>query len=169
MSKNVVIVSYARTPLGSFKGVLSTVSAPNLGATAIKGALEKCNLDGSHVDEVIMGCVLPAGLGQAPARQAAIYAGIPNDVETLTINKMCGSGLKAIMQGQQSILAGDADVVVAGGMENMSQSPHYLRGSRDGIRLGHGKLIDGMIHDGLWDVYNDQHMGNCAEICAKEY
>ncbi len=169
MSKNVVIVSYARTPLGSFKGVLSTVSAPNLGATAIKGALEKCNLDGSHVDEVIMGCVLPAGLGQAPARQAAIYAGIPNDVETLTINKMCGSGLKAIMQGQQSILAGDADVVVAGGMENMSQSPHYLMGSRDGIRLGHGKLIDGMIHDGLWDAYNDQHMGNCAEICAKEY
>ena len=169
MSKNVVIVSYARTPLGSFKGALSTVSAPNLGATAIKGALEKCNLDGSHVDEVIMGCVLPAGLGQAPARQAAIYAGIPNDVETLTINKMCGSGLKAIMQGQQSILAGDADVVVAGGMENMSQSPHYLMGSRDGIRLGHGKLIDGMIHDGLWDVYNDQHMGNCAEICAKEY
>jgi acetyl-CoA C-acetyltransferase len=155
--------------LGSFKGALSTVSAPNLGATAIKGALEKCNLDGSHVDEVIMGCVLPAGLGQAPARQSAIYAGIPNDVETLTINKMCGSGLKAIMQGQQSILAGDADVVVAGGMENMSQSPHYLMGSRDGIRLGHGKLIDGMIHDGLWDVYNDQHMGNCAEICAKEY
>ena len=169
MSKNVVIVSYARTPLGSFKGALSTVSAPNLGATAIKGALEKCNLDGSHVDEVIMGCVLPAGLGQAPARQSAIYAGIPNDVETLTINKMCGSGLKAIMQGQQSILAGDTDVVVAGGMENMSQSPHYLMGSRDGIRLGHGKLIDGMIHDGLWDVYNDQHMGNCAEICAKEY
>ncbi len=169
MSKNVVIVSYARTPLGSFKGALSTVSAPILGATAIKGALEKCNLDSSHVDEVIMGCVLPAGLGQAPARQAAIYAGIPNEVETLTINKMCGSGLKAIMQGQQSILAGDADVVVAGGMENMSQSPHYLMGSRDGIRLGHGKLIDGMIHDGLWDVYNDQHMGNCAEICAKKY
>jgi len=169
MSKNVVIVSYARTPLGSFRGALSMVSAPQLGATAIKGALEKCNLDGSHVNEVIMGCVLPAGLGQAPARQAAIYAGIPNDVETLTINKMCGSGLKAIMQGQQSILVGDADVVVAGGMENMSQSPHYLMGSRDGIRLGHGKLIDGMIHDGLWDVYNDQHMGNCAEICAKEY
>ncbi|MBC8311151.1 MAG: acetyl-CoA C-acetyltransferase [Candidatus Marinimicrobia bacterium] len=169
MSKNVVIVSYARTPLGSFKGALSTVSAPQLGATAIKGALEKCNLDANHVDEVIMGCVLPAGLGQAPARQAAIYAGIPNDVETLTINKMCGSGLKAIMQGQQSILAGDSDVVVAGGMENMSQSPHYLMGSRDGIRLGNGKLVDGMIHDGLWDVYNNQHMGNCAEICAKEY
>ena len=169
MSKSVVIVSYARTPLGSFKGTLSTISAPHLGATAIKGALEKCNLDGSHVDEVIMGCVLPAGLGQGPARQAAIYAGIPNDVETLTINKMCGSGLKAIMQAQQSILAGDADVVVAGGMENMSQSPHYLIGSRDGIRLGHGELIDGLIHDGLWDVYNNQHMGNCAEICAKEY
>ena len=169
MSKNVVIVSYARTPLGSFKGALSTVSAPHLGATAIKGALAKCNLDGNYVDEVIMGCVLPAGLGQAPARQAAIYAGIPNSVETLTINKMCGSGLKAIMQGQQSILSGDSDIVIAGGMENMSQSPHYLTGSRDGIRLGHGKLIDGMIHDGLWDVYNDQHMGNCAEICAKEY
>ena len=169
MSKSVIIVSYARTPLGSFKGALSTISAPYLGATAIKGALDKCNLDGSHVDEVIMGCVLPAGLGQAPARQAAIYAGIPNDVETLTINKMCGSGLKAIMQAQHSILAGDADVVVAGGMENMSQSPHYLMGSRDGIRLGRGELIDGLIHDGLWDVYNDQHMGNCAEICAKEY
>jgi len=169
MSKSVVIVSYARTPLGSFKGALSTISAPHLGAIAIKGALDKCNLNGRHVDEVIMGCVLSAGLGQAPARQAAIYAGIPNDVETLTINKMCGSGLKAIMQAQQSILAGDADVIVAGGMENMSQSPHYLMGSRDGIRLGHGELIDGLIHDGLWDVYNDQHMGNCAEICAKEY
>ena len=169
MSKNVVIVSYARTPLGSFGGALSTVSAPRLGAAAIKGAIEKCNLDISNIDEVIMGCVLPAGLGQAPARQASIYAGIPNDVETLTINKMCGSGLKAIMQGQQSIMAGDSDVVIAGGMENMSQSPHYLMGSREGTRLGHGKLIDGMIHDGLWDVYNDQHMGNCAEICAKKY
>ena len=169
MSKNVVIVSYARTPMGSFKGALSTVSAPKLGAIAISGALSKCNVDASHVDEVIMGCVLPAGLGQAPARQAAIYAGLPEDVETLTINKMCGSGLKAIMQGQQAILAGDAQVVVAGGMENMSQSPHYILGSRDGVRLGHGKLIDGMIHDGLWDVYNNQHMGNCAEICANEY
>jgi len=169
MSKNVVIVSYARTPLGSFKGRLSMVSAPQLGATAIKGALERGNLDGNQVDEVIMGCVLPAGLGQAPARQAAIYAGIPNNVETLTINKMCGSGLKAIMQGQQSILVGDSDVVVAGGMENMSQSPHYLMGSRDGIRLGHSKLIDGMIQDGLWDAYHNKHMGNCAEICAKEY
>ena len=169
MSKNVVIVSYARTPLGSFGGTLSTVSAPRLGAAAIKGAIEKCNLDISNIDEVIMGCVLPAGLGQAPARQASIYAGIPNDVETLTINKMCGSGLKAIMQGQQSIMAGDSDVVIAGGMENMSQSPHYLMGSREGTRLGHGKLIDGMIHDGLWDVYNDKHMGNCAEICAKKY
>ena len=169
MSKNVVIVSYARTPIGSFKGVLSTVSAPKLGAVAIGGALSKCNIDASQVDEVIMGCVLPAGLGQAPARQAAIYAGIPDDVETLTINKMCGSGLKAIMQGQQAILAGDADVVVAGGMENMSQSPHYILGSRDGVRLGHGKLIDGMIHDGLWDVYSNQHMGNCAEICASEF
>ena len=134
MSKNVVIVSYARTPLGSFGGTLSTVSAPRLGAAAIKGAIEKCNLDMSDIDEVIMGCVLPAGLGQAPARQASIYAGIPNDVETLTINKMCGSGLKAIMQGQQSILAGDSDVVIAGGMENMSQSPHYLMGSREGTR-----------------------------------
>ncbi len=169
MSKNVVIVSYARTPMGSFKGALSTVSAPKLGAVAISGALSKCNVDTSQVDEVIMGCVLPAGLGQAPARQAAIYAGLPDDVETLTINKMCGSGLKAIMQGQQAILAGDADVVVAGGMENMSQSPHYILGSRDGVRLGHGKLIDGMIHDGLWDVYNNQHMGNCAEICANEF
>jgi acetyl-CoA C-acetyltransferase len=155
--------------MGSFKGALSTVSAPKLGAVAISGALSKCNVDTSQVDEVIMGCVLPAGLGQAPARQAAIYAGLPDDVETLTINKMCGSGLKAIMQGQQAILAGDADVVVAGGMENMSQSPHYILGSRDGVRLGHGKLIDGMIHDGLWDVYNNQHMGNCAEICANEF
>ena len=169
MSREVVIVSFARTPVGSFKGSISTVPAPQLGAAAIKGALDKCNLAADKVDKVIMGNVLPAGLGQAPARQAALYAGIPDTVETLTINKMCGSGMKAIMLAQQSILEGNSDVVVAGGMENMSQSPHYLLGSRDGVRLGHGKLMDGMIHDGLWDVYNDQHMGNCAEICAKEY
>ena len=169
MSKNVVIGSYARTPLGSLKGSLSTISSPKLGAAAIKGAMDKCNLNASQVDEVIMGCVLPAGLGQAPARQASIYAGLPENVEALTINKMCGSGLKAIMQAQQSILAGDSDVIIAGGMENMSQSPHYFLGSRDGIRFGHGKIIDGMIHDGLWDVYSNQLMGNCAEICAKKY
>jgi acetyl-CoA C-acetyltransferase len=169
MSKEVVIVSYVRTPIGAFQGSLSSVSAPKLGAIVIKEVADRASINPEKVDEVIMGCVLPAGLGQAPARQAAIFAGFPNSVECLTINKMCGSGLKAIMMAAQAIKAGDAEIIIAGGMENMSQAPYYLPKARDGYRLGHGQIIDGMIKDGLWDVYNDIHMGNCAEICAKEY
>ena len=169
MSLEVVIVSSVRTPIGSFQGSLSSIPAPKLGAFAIKGALNKAGVSSDQVDEVIMGNVLPAGVGQAPARQASIYAGLPDSVECLTINKMCGSGLKAIMLAEQAIKAGDAEIIVAGGMENMSQTPYYLQKVRDGLHLGHGKVIDGLIHDGLWDVYNDLHMGNCAEICAKDY
>jgi acetyl-CoA C-acetyltransferase len=164
----VAIVSVARTAIGSFGGALSTVSAPNLGAAAIKGALDKAGLSPNDVSEVIMGCVLTAGVGQAPARQAAIYAGLPNSVPCLTINKVCGSGLKAVMLASQAIRLGDAEVVVAGGMENMSMVPHFVRNSRNGQKLGHMELTDGLIKDGLWDVYNDFHMGNAAEICAKD-
>ena len=169
MSENIVIVSYARTPLGSFKGALSSVPATKLGATAIKGALDKISFDYDYVDEVIMGCVLPAGLGQAPARQAAIYADLPKSVETLTINKMCGSGLKAIMQASQSIICKNSEVVIAGGMENMSKSPHYLLNSRNGIKFGNSDLVDSMIKDGLLDAYSNELMGHCAELCAKKY
>ena len=167
--REVVIVGAARTPIGSFAGALSSVSAPKLGATAIKGAIERAGVAAEQVDEVIMGCVLTAGVGQAPARQAAIYAGLPQGVPCLTINKVCGSGLKAVMLAAQAIKAGEADVVVAGGMENMSQVPHLLAGSRNGYRLGHQQMLDGMIKDGLWDVYNDFHMGNAAELCVREH
>lgn len=166
--KEVYIVSAVRTPLGSFMGALSGVSATKLGATAIKGAFEKVNLKPEITDEVFMGNVLSAGLGQAPARQAALFAGIPNNVPCTTVNKVCSSGMKSLMFAVQSIMLGDNDVVVAGGMENMSQVPHYLPGMRKGQKLGDGKLQDGMIKDGLWDVYNDYHMGNAAELCAKE-
>lgn len=169
MADIVVISTSTRTPIGSFNGVLSSVTAPRLGAVAIQRVIEKSGIDPNSVDEVIMGNVLSAGLGQAPARQAAIYGGLPDSVESITINKMCGSGLKAIMLAQQSILAGDAKVIIAGGMENMSQAPHILPASRSGIRLGHGKIIDTMINDGLWDAYGDKHMGSCAETCATEY
>ena len=168
-SKEVVIVSYSRTPIGSFGGELSSVPATNLGAEAIKGSIAKINLPMDSVDQVIMGNVLSAGLGQAPARQAAIYAGLSESTECLTINKMCGSGLKAIMLAQEAILSGNAEVVVAGGMENMSLSPHLLPNSRIGNKMGNSKLIDSMINDGLWDVYNDKHMGNCGEMCAEKY
>ena len=168
-SKEVVIVSYSRTPIGSFGGELSSVPATNLGAEAIKGSIAKINLPMGSVDQVIMGNVLSAGLGQAPARQAAIYAGLSESTECLTINKMCGSGLKAIMLAQEAILSGNAEVVVAGGMENMSLSPHLLPNSRVGNKMGNSKLIDSMINDGLWDVYNDKHMGNCGEMCAEKY
>ncbi len=169
MSKEVVIASSLRTPIGSFQGSLSSVSAPELGSVVIDESLKRAGVSPQHVDEVIMGCVLPAGLGQAPARQAAIYSGLPQSVECLTVNKMCGSGLKAIMLADQAIKAGDADIIVAGGMENMSRTPYYLSKARDGYRLGHGQVTDGIIKDGLWDVYNDIHMGSCAEICAREY
>ena len=165
--KEVYIISAARTPIGSFGGVLSTVPATKLGATAIKGALEKANINPEEVDEVFMGNVLQAGLGQAPARQAAIFAGISKNVPATTINKVCASGMKSLALAAQSIIAGDNGIVVAGGMENMSMVPHYLNG-RNGQKLGDMKLKDGLVLDGLTDVYNDYHMGNAAELCASE-
>ena len=168
MSKNSVITAIARTAIGSFQGVLSTVPTVRLGAAVIKSAVERAGLKGNQVDEVIMGNVLSAGEGQAPARQAAIYAGLPDSVECMTINKVCGSGLKSVMLADQAIRCGDADVVVSGGMENMSLSPYYLMDTRDGMRLGHKKVLDSIIRDGLWDPYGDMHMGNCAEVLAKE-
>lgn len=168
-NNDIVIVSFARTPIGSFGGKLSSVPATKLGARAIQGCMEKIKLSKEYVDQVIMGNVLSAGLGQAPARQAALYSGLDESVECLTINKMCGSGLKAIMLAQESILSGNADVIIAGGMENMSLSPHLLQNSRTGNKMGDSKLIDSMINDGLWDVYNDKHMGSCGEMCAEKY
>ena len=166
--KEVYIVSAVRTPIGSFQGILSSVPAPKLGAAAIKGALEKSGLDAGVVQEVFMGNVLSAGLGQAPARQAAMYAGIQQDVPCTTVNKVCASGMKAIALAAQSIMVGDNDVVIAGGMENMSLVPHYLMNSRNGYKLGDVKAVDGMVSDGLTDVYNKYHMGNAAELCASE-
>ena len=168
MQRQSVIVAAKRTPIGAFQGNLSSVLAPKLGAIAIKAVVEETCIDKSKINEVIMGNVLSAGIGQAPARQAAIYAGLPNSVEALTINKMCGSGLKAVMLADQAIRCGDAEVVIAGGMESMSNAPYLLQDARSGQRLGHGKMIDSLIHDGLWDAYNDTHMGNCAEMLSKE-
>jgi len=168
MSNNSVITAIARTAIGSFQGVLSSVPTVRLGAAVIKSAVERAGLMGEDIDEVIMGNVLSAGEGQAPARQAAIYAGLPNTVECMTINKVCGSGLKSVMLADQAIRCGDADVIIAGGMENMSLSPYYLMDARDGMRLGHKKVLDAIIQDGLWDPYGDIHMGNCAETLAKE-
>lgn len=165
--KEVYIVSAVRTPIGSFGGALSTVPATQLGATAIKAAMEKAGLPTAEVNEVFMGCVLQAGLGQAPARQAAIYAGLSNEVPCTTVNKVCASGMKAVILGAQTIMAGDNDVVVAGGMENMSMVPHLMQ-ARTGTKLGNINLIDGLVHDGLTDVYNQYHMGNAAELCADE-
>ncbi|MCK6649719.1 MAG: acetyl-CoA C-acyltransferase [Bacteroidia bacterium] len=166
--KEVYIISAVRTPLGSFGGALAGVSATKLGATAIKGALAKAGVDGKEVQEVYMGSVLQANLGQAPARQAAIFAGLPNTVQCTTINKVCASGMKAIMIGAQSIMCGDADVVVAGGMENMSQVPFYSENMRWGNKYGNVTMIDGVAKDGLTDVYNNYAMGNAADMCAKE-
>ena len=166
--KDVVIVSAVRTPIGSFGGVFSSVSATHLGGVAIKGALEKVRLSADKVDEVYMGNVLQANLGQAPARQAALAAGLTQEVPCTTINKVCSSGMKSIMLAAQSIMCGDNDVVVAGGMENMSRVPHYFAKGRNGQKLGDMKLVDGLVKDGLTDVYNKVHMGNCAELCAKE-
>ncbi|MFD2916045.1 acetyl-CoA C-acyltransferase [Psychroserpens luteus] len=168
MSREVVIVSTARTPIGSFLGALSTIPAPKLGAIAIKGALDKINLKPELVEEVLMGNVVQAGTGQAPARQAAIYAGIPDTVPCTTINKVCASGMKAVMQAAQSIALGDTDIVVAGGMENMSLIPHYLH-ARTGTKFGPTTLVDGMQKDGLVDAYDENAMGVCADDCAKEY
>lgn len=168
MNKKVVIVSAVRTPIGSFMGGLSTVSAPRLGAVAIKGALDQINLDVNLVDEVFMGNVVQAGVGQAPARQAAIYAGLPNDVICTTVNKVCASGMKSVMLGAQAILCGDAEIVVAGGMENMSLIPHYMH-LRNGYKFGPANMVDGMQRDGLTDAYDNNAMGVCADLCAAEY
>ena len=166
--REVVIVSAVRTPMGSFGGSLSSVSATKLAATAIKGAVEKAGIKSEMVQEVFMGNVLQANIGQAPARQAAKFAGLANEVPCTTVNKVCSSGMKSIMLAAQTIKAGDNDIVIAGGMENMSAVPHYFDKGRNGQKLGDMKLIDGLVKDGLTDVYNRVHMGNCAEICAKD-
>jgi acetyl-CoA C-acetyltransferase len=166
---NVVIVAATRTPLGAFQGALASVPAPRLGATAIKGALAQANLPATDVTDVILGNVLQAGLGQAPARQAAIHAGLPAAVRCVTVHKVCGSGLQAAMQSAHALLAGDAKIIVAGGMESMSGAPYLLPKAREGYRLGNQQVIDSLVHDGLWDPYNHLHMGACAEQCAKKY
>jgi len=166
--KEVVIVSAVRTPIGSFGGSLSTIPATKLGSLAIKGALEKINLNPSEVQEVFMGNVLQANLGQAPARQAALGAGLSTDIPCTTVNKVCASGMKSLALAAQSIRLGDAEVVVAGGMENMSAVPHYYH-ARNAQKLGDAKLVDGLVKDGLTDVYNESHMGNCADLCAREH
>src|ERR1700758_1368597 len=166
---DVVIVSAARTAVGKFGGSLAKIPAPELGATVIRAILERAGVKPEQVSEVIMGQVLTAGSGQNPARQALIKAGLPSAVPAMTINKVCGSGLKAVMLAANAIIAGDADIVVAGGQENMSAAPHVLAGSRDGFRMGDAKLIDSMIVDGLWDVYNQYHMGVTAENVAKKH
>lgn len=163
-----VIVSSCRTPIGSFRGTLSSVPAPKLGALVIKEALKRAGVAGEQVNEVIMGNVIQAGVGQAPARQAAIYAGLPVSVECLTVNKVCGSGLKAVMLGAQAIMLGHAEVIVAGGMESMSNAPYLLDKARAGYRMGHAQMFDSMMRDGLLNVYDDTPMGNSAELCAKE-
>ena len=168
MNKRVVIVSAVRTPIGSFMGGLSTVTAPKLGAVAIKGALDKINLDPKLIDEVFMGNVVQAGTGQAPARQAALFAGLSENVACTTINKVCASGMKAVMLGAQAIQCGDAEIVVAGGMENMSLIPHYMN-LRNGTKFGQATMVDGMQKDGLTDAYDNSAMGVCADLCATEY
>jgi acetyl-CoA C-acetyltransferase len=167
LKRDVVIVGAARTPIGSFLGSLSSLTAPKLGAVAIKAALERAKVPASAVEEVFMGNVLQAGVGQAPARQAALFAGIPDHVPCTTLNKVCGSGLKAVITGAQAIALGDAEVVVAGGMESMSNAPYLSYTQRTGARMGNVQLVDAMIKDGLWDVYNDFHMGSAAELTAK--
>src|SRR5512138_1721662 len=164
--REVVIVGAARTPIGSFFGSLAAVQATRLGATAIRAALQRAGIEPGAVDEVVMGNVLQAGVGQAPARQAALFAGLPEKVPCWTLNKVCGSGLKAVISGAQAIALGDAEVVVAGGQESMSNVPYYDRAARAGVRMGNVELIDGMIYDGLWDAYGQHHMGICAESCA---
>jgi len=164
----VVIASACRTPIGSFNGGLSSLSATKLGSIVVSEALNRAGVEPKEVDEVLMGCVLTAGLGQAPARQAAMGAGLPDTVPCTTVNKVCGSGMKAVMLAAQAIQVGDADIIVAGGMESMSNAPYLLKNARRGYRLGNDKVIDSMITDGLWDVYNDYHMGSAAELCSRE-
>lgn len=166
---SIVILSATRTPLGAFQGALARVPAPRLGATAIQGALRQAGVAATDVTDALLGNVLQAGLGQAPARQAALAAGLPHAVRAVTIHKVCGSGLQAVMQGAHALAAGDASIVVAGGMENMSAAPYLLPKAREGFRIGHQQVVDSMIHDGLWDPYNNVHMGDCAEQCARKY
>ena len=167
--KKVVITSAKRTPIGSFGGSLSSLTAGQLGSIAIKGVLEDSKISPELIDEVILGNVLTAGMGQAPARQAALFAGLPEKTECMTINKVCGSGLKAVMLAAQAIQTDSAEIIIAGGQESMSNTPYILDKARNGYRLGNGEVIDSMVKDGLWDVYNNIHMGNCAEACAKEF
>src|SRR6185503_3297578 len=166
--RDVVIVGAARTPIGSFLGALASVPAPKLGATAIKAALERANVTADSVQLVHMGEVLQAGVGQAPARQAALFAGLPQSVPCVTVNKVCGSGLEAVLGAARAIAAGDTEIGVAGGQESMSNAPHVVRGLRGGVKMGALDTSDSMVSDGLWDPYSNQHMGNCAELCAKE-
>jgi acetyl-CoA C-acetyltransferase len=167
--KNVYILSQARTPIGSLSGALTSLTAPQLGAIAIKAALERSGLQPDQVNELFMGNVVSAGIGQAPAQQASIYAGLPVTLPCTTINKVCASGMKAIMAGAQSIMNGDNDIVIAGGMESASNVPYYLEKARSGMRLGHGQVTDGIIKDGLWDPYSNYHMGEAGELCSTEY
>jgi acetyl-CoA C-acetyltransferase len=166
--REVVIVGAARTPIGSFQGALQSLKAPELGAIAIKEALVRAGLGPADVNEVLMGCVLTAGIGQAPARQAALFAGLPKETPCTTVNKVCGSGLKTVALAAQAIANGDGDIIVAGGMESMSNVPYLLPAARSGMRLGNSVAVDGLVFDGLWDPYNDFHMGNAAELCARE-
>ena len=168
MQRRSVIASAIRTPIGAFQGYLSSLSASDLASICIKDILDQTGIQTDRINEVILGNVLSAGQGQAPARQATLKSGCPDSVEALTINKMCGSGLKAVMLADQAIRCGDADLILAGGMESMSNAPYLLNDARAGKKLGHSKIIDSMIHDGLWDAYNDKHMGNCAEMLAKD-
>ena len=163
-----VIASYARTPIGAFNGALASLKAPELGAIAIKGACARAGITGNDVGEVLMGNVVSAGVGQAPATQAAIFAGLGEDIPSTTINKVCASGMKSVMLAATQIALGLRDIVVCGGMESMSNVPHYAH-LRSGLRLGNGSLIDGVVFDGLWDPYGDQHMGSCAEKCAADH
>src|ERR1051326_3432063 len=166
--KQPVIISAVRTPVGKLLGALKNFKATDLGAIVVREAVKRAGVKPEEVDEVIMGCVIQAGLGQNPARQAALHGGLPNTVSAVTVNKVCGSGLKAIMMAAQGVALGDTDLVVAGGMESMTNAPYLLPKAREGYRLGHGQVIDSMINDGLWDAYKNIHMGDCAELCAKE-
>jgi acetyl-CoA C-acetyltransferase len=166
--RDVVVVGAARTSIGSFLGTLAPLPAPRLGAAAIKAALERAGVAPGEVGLATMGCVLQAGQGQAPARQAALHAGLPQGVPCVTVHKVCGSGLETVLGAARSIMAGDTEIAVAGGMESMSNAPHVVRGLRNGVKMGPLDTVDSMVHDGLWDPYSNQHMGNCAELCAKE-
>jgi acetyl-CoA C-acetyltransferase len=169
LANDPVIVAYSRTPFGKFGGSMSQLTAPQLASEAIKSVLEKTGIDKNEIEEAIFGNVISAGVGQAPTKQAVIFSGLPDSIPCTTVNKVCASGMKAIMMASQAIMTGMRDVVLVGGMESMSNVPYYLPNARSGLRLGHGSVVDGVIHDGLWDVYDDQHMGMCGEVCATKY